>query len=243
MLATIEARLGSTRLPCKVLFPFGPHTIIEEVYNRALEVDCVTRALVITTASAKDDLLCDFLTSKSIEFFRGSELNVWDRLIQATKGNINESFIKLTGDNPLIDPQLISDAEKQYRASDNKILAISEPRVLPIGLDFEIVDINCLFRLYKESISAYHKEHGTTYMKEVLPVQQFKMSTPICKDLIKKYEFTLDTLEDYRFLTYISGTLLKDIKSSSIYTLLDQLEGCKLFSRGHVEARKWSKGY
>ena len=106
----IQARLGSTRLPEKVLLPIvGEITLLEFVVNRVIKSKYVSKddIVILTTDSAKDDNLVDFLNEKGYRYFRGSEDNVYKRFYDYLINSNCDAFIRVCSDNPFIEPSFI----------------------------------------------------------------------------------------------------------------------------------------
>ena len=107
IIASIEARMGSTRLPGKVLLPVGGIPVLAYMLSRVEMCTQITDIIVATTDNSHDDPIEDMCSRMNIKVFRGSEENVLDRVYKATKSMNADIIVELTGDCPLIDPNLI----------------------------------------------------------------------------------------------------------------------------------------
>lgn len=239
-LLTIEARINSSRLPGKVLLELDNVALIKIIVEKCKKLSFIDNLVVATTSSSKDDILCDFLTLNNIDFFRGSENDVCKRLVDCSKKYQAQNLIKLTGDNPFIDINLIKEGFDIFNKLKNiDILCVCDKRSVPIGFDFEILKTNTLIKSYSNKMSDYDKEHATTYLKKHFKKFDFFPERFISKDFIKDVELTIDNYEDFKFAEKII-TLSK----SNIFKLgIDEIQKIYLDSHlKHNSIRKWSKG-
>lgn len=103
----IQARMSSTRLPKKVLKKIGRVTVIESILNRLKYTKRVDKIIIAIPNSKKDNFLYNFLLNRGFNVFRGSEKNVLDRYLKASKKYNCKNIVRITGDCPFIDPKLI----------------------------------------------------------------------------------------------------------------------------------------
>lgn len=205
----IQARLGSTRLPGKILLPFQGSTLLEYIINRLKPLGLPI--VVATTTNSKDDKLIEFLDAKSIKYIRGDEKNVLDRYIKAAeKYNIN-TIIRITSDNPFIDIDFLRELIDIYYANINfdywSFSYENKPTVLThFGVFAEIVTLRGLKYLAKAYNNDIYKEHVTygIYMNpnifQVYLVPKDEQLRPY-----KNIRLTIDTPEDYENLLYIGN--------------------------------------
>ena len=118
----IQARTGSTRLPWKVMQKIDNNsTVLDYVINQVKSSKRIKKIIVATTNLTEDDVICEYLASQKIEFFRGSSEDVLDRYYQCAKKFTIDNIVRITADNPLIDPDIIDLVIDDYK---NKILDI-----------------------------------------------------------------------------------------------------------------------
>ena len=196
----IQARTGSTRLSGKILLklPFGSNTlVIEHVIKRCKKVAGINNIILATTTQRSDDILEDIAISEGVKIFRGNKENVLERFYYAAKKNKLDIIVRLTADNPCIDPQLVNSTLKKHIEG---IWDYTATEGYPLGLDIEVFNFNTLEEAYKNAEKDYEKEHVTPYI--YMNPQIFKINkVKAPKDLYAPdIRITLDTEEDYTLL-------------------------------------------
>ena len=230
VIAIIQARLGSSRLPGKVLKKLGNKTVIEHVVNRTKRIENLDKVIVATTESKLDDELVKYLKEKEITFFRGSEEDVLQRYYYAALEYNAETIIRITSDCPLIDPDVSSKMLKIYLESDYDMVSNassdSKNRTFPRGLDTEIFSFELLKRAYKNADKKYQREHVTPYLYENEKNIFFYKN----KVDYSNYRWTLDTPEDYSMLKDIFENFNdeNEIRFKNIINFLENNPSVKL---------------
>ena len=107
VIAIVQSRMGSSRLPGKMLLPLGDYPIINWVVQRLQKSEKITNLVVATSDQSIDDSLVNHLTDMNIDVFRGSENDVLDRYYRAAKFYNADIVVRITGDCPIIDPDLV----------------------------------------------------------------------------------------------------------------------------------------
>lgn len=209
----LQARMGSTRLPGKVLLPFGKNTLLDWIINRIslLKIDTI----VATSDKERDDPIEQYCLENEINFFRGSEANVLARYYQcAYKFNLT-NIIRLTSDNPFIDLNGVFDLIRIFRSYN--LDYINNFDSLPIGMGSEIFSISSLEKSVLYGKEAHHLEHVNEYILE--NKQLFNMLTIVSdkKSKIFKVGFSIDTPEDYeRIKSYLNSGISFSTDSKEI---------------------------
>ncbi len=196
----IQARLGSTRLPKKILKPFEGKTILLFLIERLRELDLPI--VVATTTNGNDDELCDYLSKHQIAYYRGDENNVLERYIGAASYYNFDTVIRICSDSPLIDLQKLKSLLEQYRAENCDYFSFSYKNVPTVlthfGIFGEIVGLEALKLLDKSIDDLKIKEHVTygiytdtkTYKVKLVELTMFKQD-------FERIRLTIDTAEDY----------------------------------------------
>lgn len=197
----IQARLGSTRLPGKVLMPIGKKTLLEHIMYRLTFLKEEAKIVVATSDKERDDKLAVFCEEKGYHCFRGSEDNVLERYFQCAQKYGFTDIVRLTADNPFVDVEEIDRLIMCYREQHADYAKSFE--VLPYGVGAEIFSFEALLRDYKESSMPHHFEHVNEYILE--NPQIFKTVNLQTADDKRRPEvrLTVDTEEDYKRACYI----------------------------------------
>lgn len=183
-IAIIQARMGSSRLPGKVLLDIAGKPMIQHVIERTQRARSLDSVIVATTTDPSDDPIAEFAASIGIPCTRGSLHDVLDRYYQAAQTHSAEVIVRITADCPLIDPEVIDqtigslgvrDCESgnpqsltPYPQFDFSCNRLPPPfsRTFPIGLDVEACTFAALERAWTESTEAFHREHVMPYIYE-----------------------------------------------------------------------------
>lgn len=207
--AIIQARVGSTRLPGKVLLDLKGKTVLNHVVDRVKKSKYIDEVIVATTYLEQDDKIVDECNKIGCKYFRGSESNVLSRYYLCAKENKADIVIRITSDCPLIDPLVIDEMLDFYLKSNYKLVTNAgdiHNRTYPRGLDTEIFDFDTLENAYKNANKDYQKEHVTPYIYEnEKDIYYYKNDIDY-----SKYRLTLDTKEDFELIKRIYDLLYMD---------------------------------
>ena len=207
--AIIQARMGSSRLPGKVLMDIEGKPMLEWVVSRVRQAKRVHEVLVATTTDSSDDPVAEFCQDKSIPVYRGSTFDVLDRYYQAARQTQAEVVVRITADCPLIDPQEVDTllAEFFERQVDFAANRLPPPwqRTFPIGLDTEIASFAALERAWKEASQKHDREHVMPYLYEVKG--RFKIYYHNTSPDYGQLRWTVDTLKDLQAVRLIFSHL------------------------------------
>lgn len=204
--AIIQARMGSARLPGKMLMTLAGVPVIQWVYDRARRIEGVDDVLVATTVSAQDDTLADYCHRCRIPFFRGSENDVLDRYCRAARQFQADVIIRVTGDCPLLDPCESGKVLALFRATPGCDYASNvHPPFLPDGLDTEVVRLEALAGVWREVCDPVAHEHVTWHICR--HPERFRLAALAPTAKLDHLRWTLDRPEDYSFLSAVAERL------------------------------------
>ncbi len=144
VLAIIQARLGSTRFPSKIIQKLGDKTIIQVLIERLSKTKLIDKIVVATTKSKNDDQLVNHIKSLKKEFFRGSENDLLDRYYKTAKIYKPSYVLRITADCPFIDPHIVDKVISSHLKNKNFITSNISVPSFPDGLDVEIFDYEIL---------------------------------------------------------------------------------------------------
>ena len=205
----IQARMGSSRLPGKVLKQICGRPMLGWVAERASRSKLISRIVVATTTDPGDDPVEKFCESSSITCFRGSEFDVLDRYYQSAKANQAEIVVRLTADCPLIDAALIDKTIKKLfeTAADFAANRLPPPfmRTYPIGLDTEVATFKALETAWKLAKKPFEREHVMPFLYD--PQNNFKVEILDAEQNYGNFRWTVDTPEDLEFIQQVTAKL------------------------------------
>ena len=218
----IQARMGSTRLPAKVLKRIGNKNLLEHILFRLSQLEQNTKIVIATTTLEKDDVIEKFCKKNSINIFRGSESNVLERYYLCAKNNNFEHIVRLTGDNPFVDIEELDNlitfhlnTKADYSRSFSS---------LPKGVGAEIFTFEAMKQSYILGLNSNHKEHVNEYIEEneeKFTISELKVNKEKNKP---KISLTVDTLDDYKKACFI----VENSKNEYISTI-EAIELCLQF--------------
>lgn len=203
VVALIQARMGSTRFPGKMLADLGGHPILEWVLTRVSKAQLIDSVVLATTTLSHDDALVALAKKLGIEVFRGSETDVLGRFAAAAKHYQADIVVRICADNPFTDPNEIDRLINYYRANQCDYACNHQDRLgsaYPDGFGAEIISNKLLQQIALISSDARHREHATLYLWE--HSEQFTMlALPAPSGLsFPEFRFDVDTLADLEHL-------------------------------------------
>lgn len=212
IVAIIQARMGSSRLPGKVLRPLGDRSVLAHVIARTQACPLIDEVVVATTTEAHDQAIVDEALACGASGFRGSESNVLERYYQAAKQAKADVVVRITSDCPLLDPSLLTrmlEQFKQLEAAGSRVdyYSNTQTRSFPRGLDAEIMTFAALERAYREASKPYEQEHVTPYLYQ--HPESFTVEQWVGGEDHSALRWTLDTPEDYRLIEAIYQELYR----------------------------------
>jgi len=211
--AIIQARMGSTRLPGKVMKQLCGKTVLAHVISRVQACSLVDEVIVATTTYPSDDVIVVESVKCGAEWFRGSEEDVLERYYLAAKEYKADVVVRVTSDNPLVDPEVLSQMLEYFKSEtecglDIDYLSNSLNRSYPLGLDAEVFTFATLERTQTEAHKPYEREHVTPYIYEHPEI--FSLYNQTWDEDFSAYRWTLDSEEDLMLISEIYSALYKD---------------------------------
>ena len=215
VLALIQARLGSSRLPGKSRLPLplaaapGAHTLLGHVVGRARRAASVHEIMVATSTEAADDELAALATGLGVGVFRGSESDVLGRFAGALAQEAGPAttIVRLTADNPAIDPAFIDAAVAHHLAIGADY---THTTGLPLGTNVEVVSAAALLRAHAEATQPDEREHVTPYLRrhsELFRLETLALAVP---PAVAALRLTIDYPSDYALLSLLFSELGPD---------------------------------
>ena len=210
VLAIIQARCGSKRLPGKVLYKIGGITVLEFMYQRVMKSKFIDKIIIATSVNSIDDPIEELCLNKKIEYYRGSENDVLDRFYKAALKFNPDLIVRLTADCPLIDYNLIDKTVKLYKTEKVDFASNTVPpenRRYPDGTDVEVFSFKLLKLATENSFDEKEREHVTFYFWK--SGDSFSNAILNNHENWSKYRYTLDYKEDFNSIKEIINELKK----------------------------------
>ena len=199
VVAIIQARTGSTRLPGKVLLPLGDEPLLARVVGRAGQARDVDRVVVATTTLAADDPI-EHLRQRGWTVFRGSEEDLLDRYVQAARAAGAATVVRITSDCPLIDSEVVDTVIEAFLADGADYASnVLAPRTWPLGLETEVVRADVLEAAWRDDDDPAWREHATPFIYRH-PERFRLLRVPFPVDLTR-HRWCIDTAEDYELVS------------------------------------------
>ena len=227
VVALIQARMGSLRLPGKVLRNIEGKPLIELLLKRLSKSKELDEIVVATSKSIENEKLQKFVESLGYRCTRGSEKNVLNRFFETAKLTGADAIVRITADCPLIDPQLVDDCVKLFKESSVDYVSNTDPRTFPDGLDVSVMKFSSLERANSEAISEFDKEHVTSYIRNSKHFS--KLSIKHSNDL-SKLRWTVDEIDDLNVIKNVFNHFSPNIYFNWHQILKLQKTNPKLFS-------------
>ena len=224
IVATIEARMNSSRLPGKVLLPVQERPILGILIERLRKVKLINEIVVATTSSKSDDIIVDFCKENNVKVFRGSEEDVMGRVIGAAESVLGDVIVEITGDCPLIDPSVVDQFITIFLANKAEYVSNSIVRSYPDGMDVQVFSLEILKKSYKLTNEKLDREHVTLHIRN--NPNLFSHLNIIAPPEIYYPELglTLDEKDDYILISKIFENLYSSDKFFSCHEIVKYLE-------------------
>ncbi len=224
-LIIIQARLGSSRLPKKVMMPLKGSPLLLRMIQRVTAVEIECDLLVATTTNPEDDVIRDLCKKFNIPCYSGHPADLLDRHYQAALHEKADVVIKIPSDCPLIDPQVIDKVVGYYEdhMNDYDFVSNLHPATYPDGNDVEVIPFPILEIAWREAVRPLEREHTTPFIWE--HPERFRIGNvqwEAGKNFSMSHRWTIDYPEDYIFIKKVYDYLCRP--ESSIFSLYDILD-------------------
>ena len=164
IVATIEARMSSSRLPGKVMMPALGRPMLAHLTSRLKAVPSIDDIVLATTVNTADDVLVDFAAKEGIKFFRGSEEDVMLRVIGAGESAQADVVVEITGDCPIIDPDLVEQTIRVFKRNNAVYCANSFISSYPDGMDVQVMTLEALKHSFSMTDDPLDREHVSRHI-------------------------------------------------------------------------------
>jgi len=195
VICIMQARMGSTRLPGKVMKPILDRPVLWWDHYRVSKCRLMDTVVVATSTLAQDDVIAELCEKEGWNCFRGSEEDVLDRYYQAAQKYKAQTIVRVTCDCPLYDPQVGDFVIAAYQTAYPEYDYVCSNSHFPGGLDTEVFSFEALERAWREEQDAEAREHVAIAMYRT--EGKYRVKTVGCEDNLSSHWWALDTPEDY----------------------------------------------
>ena len=222
--AIVQARTGSVRLPDKVMFNIEGKPILQHILDFLKHCKLVDQIVVATTTLTEDDKIEKLVKNMGINCFRGSPDNVLQRYYECAKKFNADLIVRITADNPLIDPELVDTVIKICKETNCDYSSNMIHQSYPLGYLVEALTFSTLKKIYEKQKDSMSKEHVTYHIRQNPDMYNVKEVCTPSKMERPFWRLTVDHIEDFNLISkifsllYVSGSY---IKYSSVVQLLD----------------------
>ena len=221
-IAIIQARMGSTRLPGKVLMALGDHPVLFWVVRAAKQVPGLDAVVVATSDLSADDDIASWCDNNDVLCHRGSQDDVLSRFADTASAHGADIIMRLTADCPLLDPQVCGTVLSLFKASGADYTSNCSPATWPDGLDCEAFSAAALVEADEKAVQLMEREHVTPFIH--YNRHRFKIRSVACPlPNLQNERWTLDNPNDLAFLSEVVSRIPNEAPPSYL-SVLDVLE-------------------
>jgi glutamate-1-semialdehyde 2,1-aminomutase len=200
IIAIVQARMGSTRFPNKVMRTIAGVPMIELLLNRLSKSKHIDQIILATTIDPGDMPLVDHVRNLGYEVFQGSESDVLDRYYHAANPHKPDIVVRITGDCPLIDPDLVDQTIDAYRSQGVDFLSNARTPTFPDGLDTAVFSFAALEAAHQGAVKQYDREHVVPYIRDSGQFRLGNLSNPVDYSAER---WTVDEAVDFEVITNV----------------------------------------
>ncbi|MDA9652887.1 aminotransferase class III-fold pyridoxal phosphate-dependent enzyme [Pseudomonadota bacterium] len=208
VIALVQARLGSVRLPEKVLKPIAERPMIDLLLTRLSRSNELDEIIVASSIDKQNDKLQSTVELLGYQCTRGSEDDVLNRFYEAATLFKADVIVRVTGDCPLVDAMLVDECIRSYKKAKVDYFSNTDPATFPDGLDIEVFSFQSLKRANQEALSEFDREHVTPYIRNN---QRFSKSSLKFNKNLSNLRWTVDEPEDLIVVTRIFEHFYPDL--------------------------------
>ena len=219
IVATIEARMGSSRLPGKVLMPILGKPALAHLIERLQRARRIDQIVLATTVNSADDALEELSRSMGVGVYRGSEDDVLDRVMRAAGSVQADDIVEITGDCTLLCPQVIDHAIEIYLREDVDIVSNTWKPSYPQGIDVQVYSFRLLADVAQRVSDPVYREHVSLYFYEHPELYCIHLFEAPSEFRAPDWRFQLDYPEDLEFIRSVYGELYPENPEFSLHDI------------------------
>jgi glutamate-1-semialdehyde 2,1-aminomutase len=200
VVAVVQARMGSTRLPNKVMKPIMGVPMIELLLERLSKSAEISEIVLATSVDVRNKQLVDHVRRLGYACIEGSENDVLERYINAARTAKADAVVRITGDCPLVDPSIVDHAVREFRSGRFDYYSNVAPPTFPNGLDVEVFTFDALERAAAEATEKFDREHVTSYIRNS---SSFAQACMLNDEDLSELRWTVDEANDLEVITRV----------------------------------------
>lgn len=207
VVASIEARMASSRLPKKVLSDIHGAPVLARIVNRLRRCRSLDAIVVATSVNALDDDIAAWAAKSEVACYRGSEDDVLGRVVEAHRFMETDVIVEVCGDTPLVDPEVIDWAVDTFCANECDVVSNTWKLSFPQGVDAQVFRRTALEEVSKRVDDPAIREHVSLYFYEHPEVYRIVHLMAPARWAGSQYRFQLDYAEDHQFISQVYAHL------------------------------------
>jgi spore coat polysaccharide biosynthesis protein SpsF len=223
IVAIIQVRMNSSRLPGKAMCNVRGRTILGHVVDRLRQCNAIDGLMLATSTHPADDAVAEFAEAEGLSLHRGSLDDVANRLLNAALEAEACALVRINADSPLIDPAIVDRAVTLYRRERPDLVSNVLRRTFPKGQSVEVIAVSALARAHKEMTSAFEREHVTPWFyanPTRARIVGFEAATPRAT-----MQLSVDTADDLQRVEAILACLGEPAASHGLQAILAAADG------------------
>jgi len=204
----IQARMGSSRLPGKVMMHIDEENpVIYYVIKQLQHCKLIDEIVIATTTLNEDDVIEKYAASIGIICYRGNQNDVLDRYYQCAKVFSFSSIVRVTSDCPLIDPTIVYSVIQKFKLNSYDYVSNFIPRTFPFGTEAEIFSFQCLASTWENAKKKSEREHVTPYIYNA--ENKYRIGSITNSTNLSHLKWSIDRLNDLKLIRYIISKITK----------------------------------
>lgn len=222
VVAIVQARMSSSRLPSKVLLPLAGKPVLAHVIERLRSCKSLDDIVLATTIESEDDVIEQWCNTSCVNCFRGSLNDVLGRYYQAATYYKADVIVRITADCPLIDSMIVDEVVEGFLAGNFDAYSLAGE--FPDGLDCQVFSHSAIKQAWLEAKLPSEREHVGPYIEKTHP-EQFKIGSLEKFSGLSHHRWTLDEPRDYEFLQVVFARLYKEdvlFRTSEVLALMER---------------------
>ncbi len=201
----IQARMGSHRLPGKVLASLGDRPALEWLIERLELCEEADALIVATTERPEDDVIAEYCRNEQVDLYRGPENDVLARYEEAARAYYLTTVVRVTADCPFLDPMVVDRMIREYHSGKWDYCCNINPPTFPDGMDVEVFSRKTLDLAHEQATKPYDREHATGYITD--HSELFRLGNVTHQPNLALYRLTIDYAEDLVLLNEVARRL------------------------------------